>query len=216
MTNEELLQKVKSYGVVPVIAIESAEAALPLADALSEGGLPVAEITFRTAAAGEVIARIGKERPGVILGAGTVLNLENLKAAKSAGARFGVAPGLNPEIVAEASRLGMPFIPGVVTPSEIERALSLGAKLLKFFPAEASGGAAMIKALAAPYAHTGVKFVPTGGISQANLEEYLRLEAVACVGGTWIATKELIASGSWDRIRDNCRQAMDLVRRLRG
>jgi len=216
MTQEELLQTMKKYGVVPVIAIESAEAALPLADALAEGGLPVAEITFRTAAGGEVIARIGKDRPNVILGAGTVLSVENLRAAKAAGARFGVAPGTNPDIVTEAGRLGLPFIPGVVTPSEVEKALALGAKILKFFPAEASGGLAMIKALAAPYGHTGVKFMPTGGVSLSNLEEYLKNEAVLCVGGTWIATKELIKEKKWGDIRDNCRKAMEVVRKLRG
>jgi len=216
MTHEELLQTMKKYGVVPVIAIESVDAALPLADALAEGGLPMAEITFRTKAGGEVIARIGKERPNVILGAGTVLNLENLRAAKASGASFGVAPGTNPDIVAEAARLGLPFIPGVVTPSEVEKALALGAKIQKFFPAEASGGLAMIKALAAPYGHTGVKFMPTGGVSLANLEEYLKNEAVLCVGGTWIATKELIAAKKWDEIRDNCRRAMEVVRKVRG
>jgi len=216
MTQEELMKSLRGYGVVPVIAIEAAEAALPLADALAEGGLPVAEITFRTAAGGEVIARIARQRPDVILGAGTVLNLENLRAAKEAGARFGVAPGTNPEIVAEAARLGLPFIPGVVTPSEVEKALALGARIQKFFPAEASGGLAMIKALAAPYGHTGVKFMPTGGVNMANLEEYLKNEAVLCVGGTWIATKELIKEKKWTEIRDNCRKAMEVVRKVRG
>jgi 2-dehydro-3-deoxyphosphogluconate aldolase/(4S)-4-hydroxy-2-oxoglutarate aldolase len=216
MTQEELMKSLKGYGVVPVIAIEAVDSALPLADALAEGGLPVAEITFRTAAGGEVIARIAKDRPNVILGAGTVLSLENLRAAKAAGARFGVAPGTNPDIVAEAARLGMPFIPGVVTPSEVEKALALGAKIQKFFPSEASGGLAMIKALAAPYGHTGVKFVPTGGVSLANLEEYLKNEAVLCVGGTWIATKEHIKEKKWGEIRDNCRKAMEVVRKVRG
>jgi 2-dehydro-3-deoxyphosphogluconate aldolase/(4S)-4-hydroxy-2-oxoglutarate aldolase len=216
MTQEELMKSLKGYGVVPVIAIEAVDSALPLADALAEGGLPVAEITFRTAAGGEVIARIAKDRPNVILGAGTVLSLENLRAAKTAGARFGVAPGTNPDIVAEAARLGLPFIPGVVTPSEVEKALALGAKIQKFFPSEASGGVSMIKALAAPYGHTGVKFVPTGGVSLANLEEYLKNEAVLCVGGTWIATKELIKEKKWSEIRDNCRKAMEVVRRVRG
>jgi 2-dehydro-3-deoxyphosphogluconate aldolase/(4S)-4-hydroxy-2-oxoglutarate aldolase len=216
MTQEELMKSLKGYGVVPVIAIEAVESALPLADALAEGGLPVAEITFRTAAGGEVIARIAKDRPNLILGAGTVLSLENLRAAKGAGARFGVAPGTNPDIVAEAARLGLPFIPGVVTPSEVEKALALGARIQKFFPAEASGGLAMIKALAAPYGHTGVKFMPTGGVSPANLEEYLKNEAVLCVGGTWIATKELIKEKKWGDIRDNCRKAMEIVRKVRG
>ena len=216
MERSQLFEILKKHGVVPVIAIDSVEAALPLADALAEGGLPVAEITFRTAAAGDVIAKIGQERPDVILGAGTVLSLENLRLAKQSGARFGVAPGLNPDIVAEANRMDMPFIPGVLTPSEIEKALSLGAKIQKFFPSEASGGLAMIKALAGPYGHMGVKFVPTGGVSPSNLEEYLSLEAVICVGGTWIAPKETIAGKKWDQIRDNCRRAMEIVRKVRG
>jgi 2-dehydro-3-deoxyphosphogluconate aldolase/(4S)-4-hydroxy-2-oxoglutarate aldolase len=216
MNKDQLFEMLKKYGVVPVIAIDSVEAALPLVDALVEGGLPIAEITFRTAAAGEVIAKIGKERPDVILGAGTILSLENLRLARQAGARFGVAPGLNPEIVAEANRLELPFIPGVVTPTDIEKALSLGAKIQKFFPAEASGGLAMIKALAGPYGHTGVMFVPTGGVNPSNLEEYLSLGVVICVGGTWIAPKEAIAGKKWDQVRDNCRKAMEIVKRVRG
>lgn len=215
MNKEELFQKLSSYGVVPVIAIDSVASALPLADALIEGGLPVAEVTFRTAAAGEVIARLKAERPQLILGAGTILSLENLRRAVEAGARFGVAPGTNPQIVNEAARLGLPFIPGVVTPSEIEQALSLGAKILKFFPAEASGGLQMIKALHGPYGHTGARFMPTGGVKPDNLEAWLSLDAVACVGGTWIASKEAIAAGKWEQIRDNCRKALEIVRKLR-
>ncbi len=216
MNNVDVLEVVRKHVVVPVIAIDDAESALPLADALMEGGLPVAEITFRTTAAAEVIARIAKERPSVILGAGTVLSADNLRRARDAGARFGVAPGLNPEVVCEAGRIGLPFIPGVVTPSEIEQALSLGARLLKFFPSEAFGGLKVIKALAAPYAHTGVKFMPTGGVTTANLSEYLAVEIVACVGGTWIASREAIAEKKWAQIRDNCKAAVDLVKKIRG
>ena len=216
MTNEEVFAILMKHVVVPVIAIDSVDAALPLADALIEGGLPVAEITFRTAAAAEVIAKIAKERPGLLLGAGTVLTAENLRRAKDTGARFGVAPGLNPDVVAEAGRLGLPFIPGVITPSEIEQALSLGVKLLKYFPAEAFGGLKVIKALSAPYAHAGVKFMPTGGVTAANLPDYLASDAVACVGGTWIASREAIAEKRWDQIRENCRAAVEIVRRVRG
>ncbi len=215
MNQEDIFQTLKRHGVVPVIAIESTQAALPLADALLEGGLPVAEITFRTAAAAEVIARLRAERPRLLLGAGTVLNPENLRRAVEAGARFGVAPGLNPQIVAEAGRLGLPFIPGVVTPSEIEQALGLGARMLKFFPAEASGGLEMVKALSGPYAHTGVQFMPTGGVTPANLAAWLASPVVACVGGTWIASKEAIAGGKWEQIRDNCRKAVEAVRAVR-
>ena len=216
MTKEDVFAILAKHVVVPVIAIDSVDAALPLADALIEGGLPVAEITFRTAAAAEVIAKLGKERPQLVLGAGTVLTAENLRRAKDSGARFGVAPGLNPEIVAEAARLGLPFMAGVITPSEIEQALSLGLKLLKFFPAETFGGVKAIKALSAPYGHAGVRFMPTGGVTTANLPEYLALETVACVGGTWIASREMIADKKWDQIRENCRAAVRLVHSLRG
>ncbi|HVO40838.1 MAG TPA: bifunctional 4-hydroxy-2-oxoglutarate aldolase/2-dehydro-3-deoxy-phosphogluconate aldolase [Spirochaetia bacterium] len=216
MSSGDVLDVVRKHVVVPVIAIDDAQSAIPLADALMEGGLPVAEITFRTAAAAEVIARIAKERPSVILGAGTVLSVENLRRAKDAGARFGVAPGLNPDVVFEAGKIGLPFIPGVVTPSEVEQALALGARLLKFFPAEAFGGLKVIKALAAPYAHTGVRFMPTGGVTTTNLPDYLAVEVVACVGGTWIASREAIAEKKWAQIRDNCKAAVELAKKIRG
>jgi 2-dehydro-3-deoxyphosphogluconate aldolase/(4S)-4-hydroxy-2-oxoglutarate aldolase len=216
MMNTDVFETLMKHVVIPVIAIDALDAALPLADALIEGGLPVAEITFRTAAAAEVIAKIAKERPQLVLGAGTVLSAENLRRAKDAGARFGVAPGLNPTVVAESERLGLPFIPGVITPSEVEQALSLGLKLLKFFPAETFGGVKAIKALTAPYGHAGVRFMPTGGVTTANLPEYLLLAAVACVGGTWIASREAIAEKKWDQIRQNCHSALEIVRTVRG
>jgi 2-dehydro-3-deoxyphosphogluconate aldolase/(4S)-4-hydroxy-2-oxoglutarate aldolase len=216
MNGDEIFSALAKYVVVPVIAIDSVDAALPLADALIEGGLPVAEITFRTAAAAEVIAKIAKERPALILGAGTVLTAENLRKARDTGALFGVAPGLNPEVLAEAMRLGFPFVPGVITPSEIEQALASGVKLVKYFPAEAFGGLKVIKALSAPYAHTGMRFMPTGGVTAANLPDYLASDAVACVGGTWIASREAIAEKKWDQIRANCRTAVEIVRKARG
>jgi len=189
MSNKDVLEVVRRYGVIPVIAIDDVECALALADALIEGGLPVAEITFRTAAAAQVISKIAKERPQVVLGAGTVLSAENVRRAKDAGALFGVAPGVNPAVVKEAIRVGLPFVPGVVTPTEIEQALSMEAKILKFFPAEAFGGLKVLKALAAPFAHLGVRFMPTGGITTANLGDYLCADIIACVGGTWIASR---------------------------
>lgn len=212
----ELFETLRQYGVIPVIAIESPEAAIPMADALIAGGLPVAEITFRTVVAGEVIATLRKARPDLLLGAGTILTLENLRLAKECGAQFGVAPGLNPAIVEEARRLNLPFVPGVLTPSEIEHALGLGAKVLKFFPAEESGGVAMLKALAAPYRHTGVRFLPTGGVSASNLEHYLALDVVLMVGGTWVARQETIAAKDWAAIQANCRQIREIVARVRG
>jgi 2-dehydro-3-deoxyphosphogluconate aldolase / (4S)-4-hydroxy-2-oxoglutarate aldolase len=216
MNGNDVFGLLAKHVVVPVIAIDSVDAALPLADALLEGGLPVAEITFRTAAAAEVIAKIAKERPTMVLGAGTVLTAENLGRACDAGAKFGVAPGLNPDVVAEAAHRGLPFMPGVITPSEVEQALSLGLTLMKFFPSEAFGGLKVIKALSAPYAHMGVKFMPTGGVSVTNLADYLAEKTVACVGGTWIASREAIAEKKWAQIRDNCKAAIEIVKRVRG
>jgi len=212
----EIFSRIAQLGIVPVIAIENADAAIPLADAFIEGGLPVVEITFRTAAAAEVIRKMSKERPQLIVGAGTVLTLANLEAAKASGAAFAVAPGLNPQTVKQAQAMGLPFMPGVATPSDIELGLSLGCKLLKFFPAEANGGVSMIEALSAPYKHTGVRFMPTGGVNPANLESYLKLDTVAAVGGTWIAKKEDLANGKWDDIRNRCKAALEIVAKARG
>lgn len=216
MQTQELYQQINALGIVPVIAIDNPEAALPLADALMAGGLPIIEVTFRTAAAAQVIQILARERPQLLVGAGTVLTRENLLAAKSAGARFAVAPGLNPDIVAQAQEIGMPFVPGVATPSEVERALVLKCAVLKFFPAELLGGVEMLNALAAPYGHTGVKFVPTGGVNPGNLESYLGCKAVSAVGGTWLAKKEDLAGGKWEDISARCRAAVQVVRQVRG
>lgn len=206
-----IFERVAEFGVVPVIAIDSVAHALPLADALIAGGLPVVEITFRTAAAAEVIRLLAKERPTLIVGAGTVLTPETVQIAVDAGAHFAVAPGLNPRVVQAAQELKLPFVPGIANPSDIEAGLELGCKLLKFFPAEALGGTKLLSALSAPYKHTGVRFMPTGGASTANLESYLRIDTVAAVGGTWIAKKEDMAEGRWDEIAQRCREACALV-----
>ncbi len=206
-----VLDRVAEFGVVPVIAIDSIAYALPLADALIAGGLPVVEITFRTAVAAEVIRLLAKERPALIVGAGTVLTPETVQIALAAGARFAVAPGLNPRVVQAAQELRLPFVPGVANPSDIEAGLELGCKLLKFFPAEALGGTKLLSALSAPYKHTGVRFMPTGGASTANLESYLKIDTVAAVGGTWIAKKEEMAEGRWDVIAQRCREARAIV-----
>jgi 2-dehydro-3-deoxyphosphogluconate aldolase/(4S)-4-hydroxy-2-oxoglutarate aldolase len=213
--SEEIFKRIAEIGVVPVIAIESVEEAIPLADALIGGGLPVVEITFRTAAAAEVIAKMTKERPQLLVGAGTVLTQANVMAAKNSGAAFAVAPGLNPMTVQGAEISGLPFIPGVATPSDIEAGLELGCKLLKFFPAEANGGVGMIEALSAPYKHTGLRFMPTGGVTPANLESYLKIDTVAAVGGTWIAKKEDLATGNWGEVRKRCKAALELVAKVR-
>lgn len=215
MEKQELFMTLEKFGVVPVIAIESQELALPLADALIKGGLPVAEITFRTKAAGEVIKTLKQERPHLLVGAGTILSIENLLQAKEYGAMFGVAPGLNPEIVAKAQEIGLPFCPGVVTPSEIEKSLSLGNTVMKYFPAEAVGGLNMIKAVSAPYGHLGVRFIPTGGVNLKNLADYLSFKPVLAVGGTWIATKDMISAKQWDAIAENARAAREFVAKSR-
>jgi 2-dehydro-3-deoxyphosphogluconate aldolase/(4S)-4-hydroxy-2-oxoglutarate aldolase len=216
MSQKTILNRVAALGVVPVIAIEKVETALLLADALLEGGLPIVEITFRTAAAAEVIRRITQERPQLVVGAGTVLTSANLEAAKASGAAFAVAPGLNPQIVKQAQQMDLPCVPGVATPSDIELGLALGCNLLKFFPAEALGGVPMIEALSAPYKHTGVRFMPTGGVNTGNLEAYLKLDTVAAVGGTWIAKKDDLTVGKWDDIRQRCQATLEIVARARG
>jgi 2-dehydro-3-deoxyphosphogluconate aldolase/(4S)-4-hydroxy-2-oxoglutarate aldolase len=206
-----LFDQIARYKVVPVIAIESPDAALSLADALLQGGLPIAEITFRTEAAATVIRKMTQERPDVLVGAGTILTLDNLKSAIDSGAKFGVAPGFNPKIVEAAQQKGFPFVPGVCTPSDVEAALSSGCKILKFFPAGAMGGLTMLKSLIAPYGHTGVQFMPTGGVSPANLGEYLATKGVIACGGTWIATKEDIAGNKWEQIDSRCREVAAVV-----
>ncbi|MBA7712345.1 putative KHG/KDPG aldolase [subsurface metagenome] len=216
MEQKELYAKMEKYGVIPVIAIESPELALLLADSLIEGGLPVAEITFRTQAGGEVIKILKKEKPEILLGAGTILSKDNLIHAYESGAEFGVAPGFNQDIVEKAKLIGFPFFPGVMTPSEIDSGVSAGIKILKFFPSEASGGIAMLKAVSAPYAHLGIKYIPTGGININNLEDYLKFDRVLAVGGTWIAKKDMISQKRWDTITENARQVTNLVSRIRG
>lgn len=209
-----ILTKLAEYKVVPVIAIESVDAALPLADALIAGGLPVAEITFRTAAAAEVIETLAKKRPELILGAGTVLTIENMQKAAGCGAAFAVAPGFNSDVVAKAQQLGIPFVPGIANPSDIEAALALDCKILKFFPAEALGGIKMLNAISAPYKHTGVRFMPTGGVNMNNLADYLGLDTVLACGGTWIAKQDDMASGQWQEVQNRCVDVMKVVSRL--
>ncbi len=206
-----MLDELLKRPVIPVIVIEDAADAEPLAEALLEGGMDVIEITFRTAAAGEAMRRIAARFPDMLLGAGTVLSPEQADRALDAGASFGLAPGLNPDVVRHFQAKGGLFIPGVMTPSEIERGLSLGCKLLKFFPAGNAGGPAMLKALAGPYASQGVKFCPTGGVNLDNMNDYLALPMVAAIGGSWLATKQQIADRDWAGITANVKQALARV-----
>lgn len=197
--------------VVPVIAIDSAAAAVPLADALLEGGLPIAEITFRTPAAADAIRAISEKRPELLVGAGTILNHDCVKKAIDAGAKFGVAPGFNLDVIDFVDEYNWPFIPGVYTPSEIEAALGMNYKVLKFFPAGAFGGTGALRAIVSPYGHTGVRFVPTGGVTADNLASFLAIPNVIACGGTWIASRQDIAEGNWPLIIDRCRQVVEIV-----
>jgi 2-dehydro-3-deoxyphosphogluconate aldolase/(4S)-4-hydroxy-2-oxoglutarate aldolase len=206
-------QRLRKNGVVPVVKINDAGKAVPLARALLEGGLDVIEITFRTAAAVEAIALIKKEVPEMLLGAGTVLSLENLEKAAATGVDFVVSPGYNPKIVDRCIEMKLPVFPGVCTPTEIEAAMDRGLTSLKFFPAEASGGTEMLKALSAVYE---VDFMPTGGIGPKNLRDYLALPKVACVGGSWLVKSDLIDGGRFDEITRLAREAVEVVKDMRG
>jgi len=194
-----------------ITSVDRAEDAVPLAEALLAGGLSVMEITFRTAAAAESIQRIRQKVPQMSIGAGTLLSPEQVQRAIDVGAQFGVSPGLNEMVLAAANKNRMPFFPGVMTPTEVDRALNLGWKHLKFFPAEPAGGAAMLKALAAPFAHTGVKFIPTGSINAVKLPDYLALPQVAAVGGSWMAERKLVADKQWATITALTAEAMKII-----
>ena len=211
-----MIETLGQAGVIPVIVIEKEEQAVPLAKALVKGGLPVLEVTFRTKAAAAAIAAIRKEVPEAIVGAGTVLTVEMLRAAKQAGAVFGVAPGFDPAIIAEAKAQDFPFCPGVATASELSQALTAGCKMVKFFPAEAAGGVKMIKNLLGAFRFTGVRFMPTGGVNLANVADYLSVPEIVCCGGTWIVPKDALAAGDWAAIEKLAADASALVKKLRG
>jgi 2-dehydro-3-deoxyphosphogluconate aldolase / (4S)-4-hydroxy-2-oxoglutarate aldolase len=206
-----LAARLAELHVVPVVSIDHADDAVGLADALSEGGLPMVEITFRTDAAADAIARIRAACPDVLVGAGTVLDPATVDRAIDNGAEFIVAPGFSPGVVARAAERGVAMLPGAVTPTEIEMALAAGHRLVKFFPAEAAGGVSYIRAVSAPY--RDVRFVPTGGVTTANLAEYLSVPAVTACGGTWIAPSDAIGAHRWDEIS---RAAAEAVATARG
>jgi 2-dehydro-3-deoxyphosphogluconate aldolase/(4S)-4-hydroxy-2-oxoglutarate aldolase len=197
--------------LICVAVIDKPDDAVPLAEALLAGGLNAMEVTFRTATAADSIARIRKSLPDVIIGAGTLLTAEQVQRAADAGAQFGVSPGLNESVLAAAHNEQMPFFPGVMTPTEVDAALNLGFKHLKFFPAEAAGGVAMLKALAGPFSHTGVKFVPTGGINAANLANYLAVPQVAAIGGSWMAERKLVNEKAWAKVTSLTVEAMRVI-----
>lgn len=205
----EIISQFQKLGIIPVVKIDNAKDAVPLAKALCEGGLPVAEVTFRTDAAEEAIRLISEAYPEMLVGAGTVLTTEQVDRAVAAGAKFIVSPGLNPKVVKHCQEKNVPITPGTSSPTDIEMALELGLDVVKFFPAEASGGLAKIKAMAAPY--TKVKFMPTGGINAKNLQSYLDFPKIVACGGSWMVSGELINSGNFDEIKRLTREAVNTM-----
>ena len=210
----DTLKQIGSTGIVPVVVLNKADDAEPLAQALVNGGLPCAEVTFRTDAAEESIRRIAKKFPEMFVGAGTVLTTEQADRAVGAGAKFIVSPGLNPKVVEHCLKKGYPITPGIMTPTELEMALGFGLDVVKFFPAENAGGLKMIKAMAAPY--TMMKFMPTGGINATNVRDYLACNKILACGGSWMVKGDLISAGDFAEIEKLTREAAAIVKEIRG
>lgn len=198
------------------LTIDDAHDAVPLARALSDGGVNCLELTLRTPVALEALRRIREELPQVLVGVGTILTPQQVHESVAAGAAFGVAPGINPRIVAEACKAGLPFAPGICTPSDIEHALEAGCTLMKFFPCEPCGGLPYLRSISTPFAHRNVQFIPLGGIDLNNAERYLKESFIPAIGGSWIATRELVQQRNWTAITNHAREAMELVNRVRG
>jgi 2-dehydro-3-deoxyphosphogluconate aldolase / (4S)-4-hydroxy-2-oxoglutarate aldolase len=209
----DILKKLNKIGVIPVVRIEDTNTAVPLAEAVLAGGLSCIEVTFRTDQAEESIQRIIEAIPDMLVGAGTVLTMEQVDCAIRAGAGFIVSPGLNPDIVSYCIEKGILIIPGCATPSEMEKAMSFGLDVVKFFPAEQNGGLSYINAVSAPYG--ALRFIPTGGITAGNLKEYLACSCILACGGSWMVKPELIKEGRYDRIAELCREAAELCKDAR-
>ena len=210
----QVLEKIKEIGIIPVVVLDDAKDAAPLAKALIDGGLPCAEVTFRTAAAEECIRIMSEQFPEMFVGAGTVLTTEQVDRAVAAGAKFIVSPGLNPRIVKYCVEKGITITPGCTNPSDVEQAIENGLEVVKFFPAEQAGGLPMIKAMAAPY--VGMKFMPTGGISPSNVKEYLAYDRIIACGGSWMVKGDLVKAGDFAKITELCKEAVEMVKSVRG
>lgn len=215
MDAQTLLKKFYQTGVVAVLIVERAEDAVPLARALFEGGVDIMELTLRTPVALDALRAIRAQVPEMIAGVGTILSTDQLEQVISAGAAFGVAPGLNPNVVRAAQTRGLPFYPGIATPTDIEHAWQLGCQVMKFFPAEPSGGLAYLQSIAAPYEHLGIRYIPLGGIRAENLQQYVEDPRVLAIGGTWLAPKDLIQAQDWKTIARHAREAHFGVQRIR-
>jgi len=206
--------RLTAKGVVAVLMIDRVDDAVPVAEALLRGGVDAMELTLRTDAALPALELITGSVPEMLAGIGTIIKKEQVNQAKDSGAAFGVSPGTNIDIIKAAQDAGLPFAPGIMTPSDIERALPFGCEILKFFPAGSSGGIKHLKNIAAPYAHLGLKYVPLGGINQGNMKDYLKEDIIAAVGGSWIASRDLIDSGQWDQITSNASSAVQAFENL--
>ena len=216
MKSYNIFERIKKEQVVSTVVIDDVENALPLAETMLRAGLGCIELTLRTDCAVEAIRRINNEFPEMLVGAGTVLTSEQVMQVKDAGAAFAVSPGLNPKVVEQAKKDGLPFSPGVCTPSEVELALSMGCKNLKFFPSEPLGGIKYLKCMAAPYLHLGIGFLPLGGIDAKNFIDYLKSDCVIAVGGSWLAPRSDIANRDWNLINNLCSDAVFELDRLNG
>lgn len=214
MDSRKLEEQIEKLGLVPVVVLHDAKDAKPLAQALCQGGLPCAEVTFRTDAAEESIRQMSREFPDMLVGAGTVLTVEQVNRAVDAGAKFIVSPGFDPQIVDYCLNRQIPVFPGCVTPSEVAQAVKRGLRVVKFFPAKQYGGVSTIKALAAPY--VGLRFMPTGGVSASNLREYLECSSIVACGGSWMVKGDLIQAGAFEEITRMTREAVDLAKEIRG
>lgn len=206
--------RLTAKGVVAVLMIDRVDDAVPVAEALLRGGVDAMELTLRTGAALPALELITGSVPEMLAGIGTIIKKEQVTQAKDSGAAFGVSPGTNIDVIKAAQDAGLPFSPGIMTPSDIERALPFGCEILKFFPAGSSGGIKHLKNIAAPYAHLGLKYVPLGGINQGNMKDYLKEDIIAAVGGSWIASRDLIDSGQWDQITSNASSAVQAFENL--
>ncbi len=209
-----IFEQFSKIGIIPVVVLDDPKDAASLAKVLCENGLPCAEVTFRTSAAEESIRIMSREFPNMLVGAGTVLTKEQADRAMNAGAKFIVSPGLNPKIVQYCIDNSVPVTPGTQTPSEMEQALELGLKVVKFFPAENAGGLAMIKAVAAAY--VDLKFMPTGGINAKNVRDYLAYNRIIACGGSWMVKKDLVSAGEWDKVAALVKEASEIVKEIRG
>ncbi len=213
-STNNIFEQIRNKRIVATVVIDDVDNVLPMAETMYNAGMSCIELTLRTDCALKAIELISRKLPNILIGAGTVLTIEQLRQVKDAGAQFAVAPGLNPAVVEESLKIGLPFSPGVCTPSEIEQALGYGCKCLKFFPAEPLGGIKYLKCMAAPYMHTGISFIPLGGIGADNFIEYLKQDYIAAVGGSWLATRELIAAKNWARISELCTEAKSFLSRI--